>query len=528
MIQVRNTLLLIGGALCLLATPTHARAAWNIDLFPLLRHESSEEEDRSELDLLWPLVEWSHEPRHTLRTIRPLMAWEENEDEGWRELDILWPLVHFRRDRIGEPDRERWHLRILPVLNWKRHASPNLAPWRLTLFPLWYAGQTGPDPDQGYRILFPLWWRAQDTRLFFPIFWSSPRSFHALFPLWGEFEDLWGRDEVRFVLFPLWSRSRRESGAITDTVLWPFFAWTRGGPFHGLRAWPLFGTSREEGKWLEGFFLWPLGHFRRGELPDGRPNNLTFFLPFRLRWEIGDTRLNVRWPLWGTYHTPGHDTWTVAWPLWMHTVNRRHRWVEDRALWFIFRWRRGETHRALELMPLAGRRETPTRRLRYLLFPIATHWERHGEERSRDVRALLPLFIRSMTTEHSDESWRRTTWVFPLFLRRERSDGSRETHWLFPLFITRSGPYERSWGALFRFVESGRREDGSHWLRVFRRVYRREVDADGTLHSDYNGLILRRIREGSEVRTSLFGPLVLRTSDLDGTRWSWFNSGEGH
>jgi hypothetical protein len=505
--------------------------ALTLDAFPLFHLERDRPSGRSVTELLWPLVEWRSADGHTLRAVRPLFAWESDAQEGWRELDVVWPFLFWGHTHIGDPEHERKHLRILPVLDWNRHTSNDLAPWRLTLFPLVYAGRTGPMPGQRYLIVFPLWWQAHDTRVFFPIYWSSPRSFSALFPLCGHFKDLWGRDDVRFVLFPLWSRSHRGE-AVTDSVLWPFFAWTRGGPFHGLRAWPLFGYSAEEDKWSEGFFLWPLGHFRHGTRRDGKPNNLFFFLPYRFKWEIGDTRLNVRWPFWGTYRTPGHDTWSIAWPLHMHTVNRRHSYVEDRILWIIFRWRRGETDRALELLPIAGRREQPDRTVHYLLFPIYTHVERRWEDRTRDVRLLLPLYIHSLSRFASGEDWshaqeREVKWIFPLYLHRRERDGSERTDWLWPLFITRSRGFEQSWAMLFRLWERGRHADGTRYLRVFGRLYRRETTADGHVTSDYNGLSLRRTRDGQTSRLSLFGPLLLRTSGVDGVRWSWFTSAEG-
>jgi hypothetical protein len=96
---------------------------------------------------------------------------------------------------------------------------------------------------------------------------------------------------------------------------------------------------------------------------------------------------------------------------------------------------------------------------------------------------------------------------------------------LWPLPIFGSRGYERSWQALFTLFERGRRGDGTRWLRVFHRLYVRESAPDGTVHTDYNGLVLRRVRDGDRVRTSLLGPLVTRTSGVDGTHWSWFDLG---
>jgi hypothetical protein len=483
---------------------------------------------------IWPLFDWISTDHQRLRALRPLFAWEADDEAGWHELDILWPLFHSSHRHIGDPERERMRLRVLPLLSYKANSSPILAPWRFTLFPILYAGQTGPDPEQRYTIVFPLWWQANDARVFFPIFWSSPLTFKALFPLWGRFDDMWGRDRLEFALFPLWARSHWRSEAITDTYLWPLFAWTRGGDAHGLRAWPLVGWSGERDKWLEGFVLWPIGHFRRATLPDGRPNNLTFIFPFRFQWEIGDTRLNVRWPLWGTYDTPGHSSWSIAWPLWQHTVNRRHDYTESRLLWFIYRRRVGETQRAFQIFPFYGMRERPGRRVHWVLFPLYSHFEswldpekQDGVRWSHDVRMLLPLWVSThrWRGEGSEREWVKRRWIFPLFLKHEEGTGREVTKGLWPLLITRSRGYERSWGMLFRLWERGHREDGSHWSRLLGPLWRKEVSANGDVSTAYRGIVFQRARRPGAKVWRLFGGLVARRSDVDGVKWSWFNFG---
>ncbi len=508
----------------LLALGASSVGAWTLDLFPFLYVERDAESGRRDTEVLWPLFQWEREPGHILGALRPLLSWESDDTERRRDFDLLWPFVHWRRENIGDPDDEHRHLRVLPLLTWKRHTAEGLAPWRLMVFPLIYTGRTGPEADERYLIVFPLWWSANNTRVFFPIFWSSPESFTALFPLWGHFRDLWGMDDLRFVLFPLWARSHRDE-VVTDSALWPIFAWQRGGGVSGFRVWPLFGWERDERaeRGVRGFFLWPLGHFRRATFEDGQPNNLFFLLPSRLKWEIRNSQLNVRWPLWGTLRNVHRRSWSIAWPLFWHTVDERADYTEDRLLWPIFRWQRGETHRALEVMPIAGRRERPGRRLRYVAFPFYTHSERWSERRTTETHALLPLFSRTVRHDLEDSTWRRTTWIFPTTWDRERSDGWRETHWMFPLFITRSDGYARSWGALFDLVQRGRTAEGGRWARVLWRFYRSDVDPDGTVHSDYNGLLLRRIREGDTTRTTFLGPLVRRTSGADGATWSWFD-----
>ena len=49
-----------------------------------------------------------------------------------------------------------------------------------------------------------------------------------------------GRDEIRFALFPLYGRTRKGGTQITN-VLWPIFARIRGEHESGLKLWPLYG-----------------------------------------------------------------------------------------------------------------------------------------------------------------------------------------------------------------------------------------------------------------------------------------------
>lgn len=494
----------------------------------------NEPQSAASVRYLWPVFEWWSDSNYTLRAVRPFYTHEADDSERWSETDVIWPFIQWRSEDIGT-EREEFKIRILPLFQFKRQTSPDLTPWRMTLFPLFYAGRTGPSPDQYYRILFPFWWEANNSRVYFPIFWTSERSFRALFPLWGYFEDLWGRDEFRFILWPLWIRSHRGE-AVTHSLIWPFFGHTSGGGESGWRAWPLFGWRTVEERGTRGFFLWPIGHFRRETLPDGRPNNLFFIFPTRFKWDIGDNHLNVHWPFWGTYKTPGHESWSIAWPLYMHTINHRHSWVEDRVLWFLFRRRVGDDERAFDIMPLYGHREWPNREVRYVLFPIFTEYHRDGVEpegdnpgrRGRRLNALLPLFVRtsSWLGENPRVARRSFTWVFPLFLQREREDGTERIDWLWPLLMTQTRGYDHSWGAFFRIIESGETNDGASWLRLMWHLYVRSEDAEGRVESDYNGLLIHRHRDGDARRLRLLGGVATRISDVDGQRWTWFNFGE--
>ena len=84
---------------------------------------------------------------------------------------------------------------------------------RFTLFPLYFQ-QRSSDPNQNYTAVFPFYGHLK----------------HRLF-----------RDDIFFVMFPLYSETRKKD-VVTDNYLWPIFSLRHGEALHG---WQVLAAGRE-------------------------------------------------------------------------------------------------------------------------------------------------------------------------------------------------------------------------------------------------------------------------------------------
>ena len=65
------------------------------------------------------------------------------------------------------------------------------------------------------------------------------------FPLYGHIRDRLFRDEIFFVLFPIYGESRKRD-VVTDNYLYPFFHLRLGEGLQGWQFWPLIGSEHKD------------------------------------------------------------------------------------------------------------------------------------------------------------------------------------------------------------------------------------------------------------------------------------------
>src|SRR5260221_9286451 len=136
------------------------------------------------------------ERAETQRTwaVPPLVSYTTDEAAAMKEFDILYPLLTY--DRYG--DQYRWQLFQLCSLAGGPASTEN-ARDRFTLFPLYFQ-QRSPDPTENYTAVFPLYGHLK----------------HRLF-----------RDDIYFILFPIFAESTKR-GVVTDNYLFPSFHLRQG------------------------------------------------------------------------------------------------------------------------------------------------------------------------------------------------------------------------------------------------------------------------------------------------------------
>ncbi len=215
--------------------------------------------------------------------LRPLFLHYPDREERSRT-QFLYPLGRVVR---GGGEFNWW---LMPIVDYRRQDSEEGRSWSLLALPGLYFSRL---PDG--------------------------RSANAWFPFGGHVEELLTFDELDFVLWPLYTRTKRQ-GRTTYHVPFPFFSYTSAPDGGGWRAWPLVGHTWSEHLYDRWFAVWPIFNYNRENLKASKPNHQTKWAIFPL---YGETRQNtytsrsVLWPFFGYASDPATGFWAYdgPWPL---------------------------------------------------------------------------------------------------------------------------------------------------------------------------------------------------------------------
>jgi hypothetical protein len=396
-----------------------------------------------------------------------LFCYSRTPDSDWTEAEFLYPLF-----------------------TWRRFGTE----YRVQLFQLlsFSGGKTQAGPDTRLFTLFPLYFqrRSDDPAL----------NYTALVPFYGHLEDRLYHDDIKFVLFPLYSETRKKQ-VVTDNYLYPLFHVRSGGNVTGWQFWPLTGTEQRTpaqatnsageietvGGYNRFFALWPFYiQDQSGAGTTNQEDRLTV-MPFfsRLRsplrdedcygWPLGYWRLNDRgmntreqdflWPLFEKAR--GDKTVTRIFPFYSRASGRGLE--NDFYLWPLYKYLRMETPAMVkERTRLAfflysdnreKSRQDGSRLHRVDFWPFFT-WRRDMEQKERlQALALLEPFFpnnRSVEREYSQlwSLWRT---------EKDGRTGAASQSLLWNLYRHESGPDSRKCSLLFGLFQYQSGGKGANW-----------------------------------------------------------------
>jgi hypothetical protein len=385
----------------------------------------------------------------------------------WSEWEFFYPIMNYRRFG-GE-----YRLQLAQVLSLSGGQSPDSNSVRhITVFPFYFQ-QRSTDTNQNYT---------------------------ALFPLYGHLENRMFRNDIKFVLFPLYSETRKKD-VVTDNYLYPIFDKRHGDGLTGWEFWPLGGEDKKTptfrtnsmgvvatvGGYDKLFALWPFYFKSRAGLGTTNPAASTTLVPF-----YSQTR------------APSRDETSYGFPIGYNAIHdREQNYVEHDVIWPLFVWAHGS--------------KTVTR-----YFPFYSHAEHNGLEsvfygfflykynrltappldRHR-TRILYCLY--SDTVERNTESheFKRRVDFWPLYSYRRELDGNRRMQFLailepiFPNNRTIAREYSPFW-SLWRAEKNAR--TGATSQSLLWNLYRHES-------------------VGQSKKASLLFGLFQYQSTPDGGRW---------
>ena len=390
---------------------------------PLLRYEQRDE----------GVEEWAVSPLLSSTTDRLL----ESE-----EFDFLYPLLTY--DRFGTEYKFRWFL--LTTFSGGRDQQDQLRR-RFTIFPFYFQ-QRSPDPRFCYT---------------------------AAFPFYGTIQERLQRDEIKFVLFPLYARSRKKD-VVTENYLYPVFHLRHGEGLRGWQVWPLIGHESKD-------VTFRTNALDELETVGGHHKFFTLWpLYFDERIGIGTTNVQTDralLPFYSLTRSPARDSSSYLWPFFTYTNDRANRYREWDAPWPFVVFARGEGKTANRVWPFFSQVQGQYNRSEFYAWPLVWRHRSHAPPLDRD-RIRILFFLYSDLTERNlgTGSALHRIDLWPLFTRRRDHEGRQRLQVLALLepFLPSNKAIERNYSPLWAVWRSEKNlRTGAGSQSLLWNLYRRET-----------------------------------------------------
>lgn len=389
----------------------------------------------------------------------PVFSVERNEDLETLEMDFLYPI--WGVDRYGK----EYRVHIFQIFNWSGGANDeDQMTRRFTLFPL-YTQQRSEIPEDNY--------------------W-------ALLPLYGKLQHRLWKDEVDFVMMPLYVKTRKRD-VTTWNYLYPLFHLRRGDyNLNGWQLWPLIGHEEKEvgmatDVWgeefvspghVKEFYLWPIGLYQKTGIGTENPSEFYGVLPF-----YAQTR------------SPNRDHTVILWPLFNWADDREKKYREWGMPYPFFVFARGEGKTIDRVFPLFSFAHSPHQERDSILWPAWKKTVYEGDKLHSRRERLFYYLYSDVTVEYEayDAEYRRTD-LWPLFTARLDTEDNYRLSFLSPFepFFPNNKSIQRNWTplvSLWSLEENVKKEELKESL--FWNLYRHEKTPVQKRWSGLFGLVER-------------------------------------
>jgi hypothetical protein len=356
----------------------------------------------------------------TTWAIPPLLSRNTDPATESREFNLLYPLLTY--EEYGKEFRYQFAQLISSSGGQNQNGLPAR---RFTIFPLYFY-QYSPDTNRNYT---------------------------ALVPLYGHIKARLLRDDIFFVLFPLYSETRKRD-VVTDNYLFPFFHLRHGDGLHGWQCWPLVGNEHKDvtrrtngfgeteiiGGHDRFFALWPV-YFHQN-------NGLGTDNPVKFRTGL---------PLYALTRSPQRDVTTVLWPFFTLIDDRAKKYHEWEGPWPFIAVARGEGKTTTRFWPLFSRAHNDAMESDFYLWPLYKYKRLHAEALEREQTRIL-FYLFSQVTEKNLETGaeRRRMDLWPLFSWRRDFNENRRLQILALVepAVPNNRGIERNWSPLWSLWRS--------------------------------------------------------------------------
>jgi hypothetical protein len=340
-----------------------------------------------------------------MEAVGPLCYFEQKDSQ--KTLAVP-PLLSLLRDPVA--DVAEFDL-VYPVVTCSRYGSEYR--WQLLQVLSFAGGQSQQGISSRRFTFFPIYFQQRSS--------DSNQNYTAFVPFYGNLENRMFRDEIFFVMFPFYGRSRK-GNVVTDNYLYPFFHLRRGEALEGWQFWPLTGHERKAvtmrtngfgdveivGGHDSRFVLWPLFFNQKTGLGTENPQEQQALLPFYV-----------------CLRSPKRDSTTVLWPFFTHVTDREKKYSEWQTPWPMIEFGRGEGKTVSRLWPFFSRAHNTNLESAFFLWPVYKYNRVHSAALDRERTRVL-FFLYSDVTQKNTETGAALHRVdfWPVFTHRRDYNGN--------------------------------------------------------------------------------------------------------
>ena len=337
----------------------------------------------------------------------PIVGYEET---GSASLFRFSPLFSIYRD----PALEQTEVEIAyPIISFDQFGKE----YRFQLFQLiaWSGGESVKGGDTKRTTIFPFYIRQ-----------SSPRpedNYTAVIPFYGRLKNRFFRDEISFVMLPLFVETTKR-GMVTRNFFFPFFHVRHGAGVKGWQFWPLYGTEHKE-------VTTATNHWGDAVVSPGYDKRFVLW-PFYFNNTLGSgptqQKQFVMIPFYTSQVSSNRVTRSYGFPIgFTHTIDRDAKYEEWDAPWPLVEFAKGEGKQVRRVWPLFSQAKTPTLQNDFYAWPLYKYNRITAEPLDRERTRIL-LFLYSDTIERNTTNntsfQRRDLW--PLFTwRKDHNNNTR-------------------------------------------------------------------------------------------------------
>lgn len=403
--------------------------------------------------------------RHTW-AIPPLFSFTEDPATESEEYDIAYPLLTY--DRYGE--QYRWQIGQLFSFAGGPSQMEKVRR-RFTLFPVYFQ-QRSSDPNENYT---------------------------AIGPFYGHLHNRLFRDEISYVMFPLYGETRKKD-VVTDNYVYPLFHLRHGDGLSGWQFWPLMGHEHKDVTTQTNGFgdvSRVAGHERRFIMSPFYFNQFNNLGTANLQWEQGSL------PAYNFMRSPLRDSTTVLWPFFSTIDDRERKYREWQMPWPFLVIARGDGKRTTRFFPFYSQAHIPgtnvppgtavaTLESDFYIWPAYVYKRFHSDPADRS-RLRIFFFLYSDTIQKNTATGefqrRRDFWPFYTHKRDYNGNTSLQVLSILEPYLPQSKSIERDYSqdwSLWRSQNNPRA--GASSQSLLWNFYRHESRPDCKRTSFFFGL----------------------------------------